>query len=100
MPGVRFEPTITVFELAKTVHALDRAATVIGSHGAHYHILQPDGSGSLQTLPVGRSVKLLLVFASTVISRFGLLEIHDHEFYSVLDMYIISKWGLIFDLSM
>jgi hypothetical protein len=30
MPRVGFEPTIPVFELAKTVHALDRAATVIG----------------------------------------------------------------------
>jgi hypothetical protein len=32
MPGVRFEPTIPVFERAKTVHALDRVATVIGYH--------------------------------------------------------------------
>jgi hypothetical protein len=31
MPRVRFEPTIPVFERAKTVHALDRATTVIGS---------------------------------------------------------------------
>jgi hypothetical protein len=31
MPQVRFEPTIPVFKPAKTVHALDRAATVIGS---------------------------------------------------------------------
>jgi hypothetical protein len=30
MPGVGFEPTIPVFERAKRVHALDRAATVIG----------------------------------------------------------------------
>jgi hypothetical protein len=30
MPWVGFEPTITVFEGAKTVHALDSAATVIG----------------------------------------------------------------------
>jgi hypothetical protein len=28
---VRFEPTIPVFERAKTIHALDREATVIGS---------------------------------------------------------------------
>jgi hypothetical protein len=27
---VGFEPTIPVFQRAKTVHALDRAATVIG----------------------------------------------------------------------
>jgi hypothetical protein len=31
MPRVEFEPTIPVFERAKTVHALDCAATVIGS---------------------------------------------------------------------
>jgi hypothetical protein len=30
MPRVEFESTIPVFERAKTVHALDRAATVIG----------------------------------------------------------------------
>jgi hypothetical protein len=32
MPRVVFEPTIPVFERAKTLHALDRAATVIGPH--------------------------------------------------------------------
>jgi hypothetical protein len=31
MPQVGFEPTIAVFERAKTVHVLDRAATVIGT---------------------------------------------------------------------
>jgi hypothetical protein len=31
MPRVRFEPTIPVFERAKTFHALDRAATAIGT---------------------------------------------------------------------
>jgi hypothetical protein len=30
MPWMEFEPTIPAFERAKTVHALDRAATVIG----------------------------------------------------------------------
>jgi hypothetical protein len=29
MPRVGFEPTISVFERAKTVHVLDRVATVI-----------------------------------------------------------------------
>jgi hypothetical protein len=32
MPRVVFEPTIPAFERAKKVHALDRAATVIGSY--------------------------------------------------------------------
>jgi hypothetical protein len=31
MPWVGFEPTIPEFERAKTVHALERAATVIGT---------------------------------------------------------------------
>jgi hypothetical protein len=31
MPRVGFEPTIPVFQRAKTVHALDRGAAVIGS---------------------------------------------------------------------
>jgi hypothetical protein len=30
MPQVGFEPTIPVFDRAKTVHVLSRAATVIG----------------------------------------------------------------------
>jgi hypothetical protein len=30
MPSVEFEPTIPASERAKTVHALDRAATAIG----------------------------------------------------------------------
>jgi hypothetical protein len=32
MSRVEFEPTIPAFERAKTVHALDRAATVIGNY--------------------------------------------------------------------
>jgi hypothetical protein len=31
MPQGGFEPTITIFERAKTVNALDRAAAVIGA---------------------------------------------------------------------
>jgi hypothetical protein len=33
MLRVVFQPTSPVFKRAKTVHALDRAATVIGLHG-------------------------------------------------------------------
>jgi hypothetical protein len=40
------------------------------------------------TRSVGRLVKLLMVFASTVISGFSLLEIRDQEFYSLLHMYV------------
>jgi hypothetical protein len=36
MPQVRFEPTVPGFERAKTVHALDRTATVIGIIEAYY----------------------------------------------------------------
>jgi hypothetical protein len=40
---------------------------------------------------VGRSVKLLLAFASTVIPGFSRLEIHDQDFYTVLDMYVFRS---------
>jgi hypothetical protein len=40
MPSVGFEPTIPAFERAKTVHALDRAATVIGIK-EHLYDMQP-----------------------------------------------------------
>jgi hypothetical protein len=39
MTWAGFEPTIPVFELAKTVHALDRAATVIGASQSLVHYL-------------------------------------------------------------
>jgi hypothetical protein len=32
MPEIRFEPTISVFQWAKTVHALDCATIVIGNN--------------------------------------------------------------------
>jgi hypothetical protein len=41
MPQLGFEPTIPVFERGKTVHALDRAATVIGKHSASYLEFRP-----------------------------------------------------------
>jgi hypothetical protein len=37
MPWVRFEPTIAAFERAKTVHALNRAATVIAALTTSVH---------------------------------------------------------------
>jgi hypothetical protein len=39
MPRVRFETTIPVFERAKTVHALDRAATVISLAPTHLYVV-------------------------------------------------------------
>jgi hypothetical protein len=65
-------------------------ATTVISLGSHDHILLSDGFGSLQLTPVklayGRSVKLLLAFASTVILGSSFLKIHDQNFYSLLDM--------------
>jgi hypothetical protein len=38
MTQLGFEPTIPVLERAKTVHALDRASTVIGYNLSSYQI--------------------------------------------------------------
>jgi hypothetical protein len=57
MPQVRFEPTIPVFEWAKTVHASDRAATVIGTGLKNKEIIKEqkpyiiEWSNDMQILP-------------------------------------------------
>jgi hypothetical protein len=45
---------------------------------------------------VGESVKLLPASASTVIPSFSLLEIHDRDFDSLLDMYVFEL-GHLYD---
>jgi hypothetical protein len=42
-------------------------------------------------LKAGQYVILLLAFASPVIPVFSLLEIHDKDFYSLLDMYVFRN---------
>jgi hypothetical protein len=51
------------------------------------HLTHKSNSGRL----VGRSVKLLVAFASTVVPVFSLLEIHDQDFHSLLDRYVFRN---------
>jgi hypothetical protein len=44
MPRAGLKPTIAVFERAKTVHALDHGATVIGSANKYTHETEWRGS--------------------------------------------------------
>jgi hypothetical protein len=56
MPRVEFESTIPVFERAKTVHALDRAANVIGLYRTIYSqkdLARCMRSGSIDNLWLG-----------------------------------------------
>jgi hypothetical protein len=50
----------------------------------------------MDNLNIGRSIKLLLVFDSTVIPGFSLLETHDQDFCYVLDIYVFrnAAWSL------
>jgi hypothetical protein len=48
MPLVGLEPTIPVFERAKTVHALDRTATVIGDGDVSIKTIRPSSSPDMQ----------------------------------------------------
>jgi hypothetical protein len=63
--------------------------------GLGYQILTSHNCNSQPTEltqpQLGRSVKLLLVFVSTVISGFSLLEIHDQDFYSLLDIFVFRN---------
>jgi hypothetical protein len=61
MPQVGFEPTIAVFERAKTVHALGRAATVFGNvflqHKIIINLLNKFEILGLCRIILGRNVK-------------------------------------------
>jgi hypothetical protein len=48
MPLVGFEPTIAVFERAKTLHALDSAVTVIGAIRRHKLMQLPEGAKEVE----------------------------------------------------
>jgi hypothetical protein len=50
MPQVEFEPTIPVSERKKTVHALDRPATVIGNWTVRGHIMRVHQSSQITEL--------------------------------------------------
>jgi hypothetical protein len=62
MPRVGFEPTIPAFEWAKTVHVLDRAATVFGiAHRRVQHLELPRIYTQLKTsTAIGISVSSFL----------------------------------------
>jgi hypothetical protein len=51
---VGFEPTISVFEEAKTVHVLDSAATVIGKLTDYAVHTKGDGQGTQHAIQVGK----------------------------------------------
>jgi hypothetical protein len=71
MPSVGFEPTIPASERAKTVHALDRAATVIGTRSSEtqFYILKYTGLW----LIIYSSLKILSV--KWVMTNEGLIPI-------------------------
>jgi hypothetical protein len=46
----------------------------------------------LRSQPLGL-INLLLVFASTAIPGFSLLEIHDQDFCSLLNIYMLRNWA-------
>jgi hypothetical protein len=69
MPWVGFEPTIPVFERAMTVHALDRAATVITGLSSTRAIftficMNPTMSQLYYTAPMRLTVNLLLTITN------------------------------------
>jgi hypothetical protein len=91
---------------ATTVHIKSSQFTMSSPLVAWWRILTVPSASVLTFLPagdcfttnslfqlstLGRSVKLLLAFASTVIPGFSLLEIHYQYFYSLLDMHMFRN---------
>jgi hypothetical protein len=66
MPRVGFEPTIPVFERAKTFHATDRAATVIGQFPSS--LVRFGGIMSVVETVSGRTPIRLSIYISSISS--------------------------------
>jgi hypothetical protein len=79
MPRVGFEPTIPVFERAKTVHALERAAT---------------GSGSFSQLPSVKIVGVIFLLYPINCYNFTRIRCCDH-LYGVQPAGLCAKLYLI-----
>jgi hypothetical protein len=79
MPRVGFETTIPVFERAKTVHALDGAATVIGFHLIYPYVNFPRHCGHTnfysQTFTAQPIVTLQQVFLGEFVTGFFCSEV-------------------------
>jgi hypothetical protein len=75
MPRVGFEPTIPVFERAKTVHVLDRAATVIGN----YALYSPQPNVLFFYRDFSFSPTLLLLFRTFPPHKHSQQKSHDEE---------------------
>jgi hypothetical protein len=74
---VGFEPTIPVLERAKTVHALDRAATLIGKNISLLWVLSaigPIANSATSTKEVKISVSVLPHWATMLVRIFLLQE--------------------------
>jgi hypothetical protein len=83
MSPVGFEPTISVLERAKTVHALDRAATAIGVFNLNvYYLLLNNQFASIQ-LPTER----ILAFQG---SKFYACKLYKYIWTIVAGARIIS----------
>jgi hypothetical protein len=77
VPVVGFEPTIPVFERAKTFQALDRAATVIGECYSGYTFWRCVCCSPLEVQPSSCGARLCYVSRSTMNGSFPLIQVHQ-----------------------
>jgi hypothetical protein len=76
MPPLGFEPTISVLERPKTVRALDRADTAIGSNGNEYQKHTNNISGGVKR---GRCVGLTTLLSSVILLANNLGSLTSHK---------------------
>jgi hypothetical protein len=93
MLWVEFEPTIPLFERAKTVHALDRAVTMIGPNNTRYCINQ-EGPRCI-SLPLASYLKGPNIFPRVVHEQFMLFPQSKKQYSTfiqkVKEGFIINK---------
>jgi hypothetical protein len=86
MLWVEFKPTISAFELAKTLHALESAATVIGG------VLEVGGQRQAPAaLPPEKETQASIRYDVWVDPRVGLHDLEKNKFLTLLILELRSS---------
>jgi hypothetical protein len=86
MPQVGFETMIPVFERAKTIHALERAASEVGLH-CIYSSINPKVQWSVIYIVIDFYCLKICVHSSRSVRRSIFVIFNTHEYYLRVRVY-------------
>jgi hypothetical protein len=94
MPQVGFEPTIAEFQRAKTVHALDRTAAVIGICGTYCGVFTQTVAKQRLRKHISTETLLSILSASRMLLRNAEVNTSLHCYASMLQLVDTQQWEM------